>query len=129
MSYSTYYPFKSEADEKEYWQYYKGTAAQLWPVPFENILVPTDFGSTFVRASGPKNAPPLVLLHGITATSMMWAPNVGAWSKDYRVYAVDIINDYGLSRNTTLYLAQTTIIAVAGPSLRWFRDYTIRLIW
>jgi pimeloyl-ACP methyl ester carboxylesterase len=100
MFYSTYYPFKSEADEKEYWQYYKGTAAQLWPVPFENILVPTDFGSTFVRASGPKNAPPLVLLHGITATSMMWAPNVGAWSQDYRVYAVDIINDYGLSRNT-----------------------------
>jgi pimeloyl-ACP methyl ester carboxylesterase len=44
-----------------------------------------------VIVSGPKNAPPLVLLHGIMATSTMWTPNIADFSKDYRVYAIDMM--------------------------------------
>jgi pimeloyl-ACP methyl ester carboxylesterase len=104
MSYSPYYPFKSKQTKQDYTDYYNETAQRIWPVPFENKIVDTDYGPTFIRVSGPVDAPPLVLLHGITATSLMWAPNVLAWSQYFRIYAVDTINDYGLSINTKALL-------------------------
>lgn len=95
-----YYPFQSEKAKEAYTKYYRTQEEETWPVPFEDITVETSFGSTFVRVSGPKEAPPLILLAGITATSLMWYPNVALWAKTYRVYAIDTINDYGLSVNT-----------------------------
>jgi len=46
---------------------------------------------THIIVSGPSNAPPLVLLHGYMATSAMWAPNIADFSRDYRVYAIDVM--------------------------------------
>ena len=46
---------------------------------------------THIIVSGPKDAPPLVLLHGYMATSAMWAPNIADVSKDYRVHAIDVM--------------------------------------
>jgi hypothetical protein len=55
---------------------------ELWPVPYEEIEILTRFGMTHVVISGPKDAPPLVLLHGQCGTLTMWATNVADWSKD-----------------------------------------------
>ena len=66
-------------------------AMKLWPVPYEEMDIPTLFGMTHVVVSGPKDAPPLVLLHGYWATSTMWSINIAAFSKDHRVYAVDVM--------------------------------------
>lgn len=66
-------------------------AMKLWPVSYEDLLIPGPFGRTHVIVSGPKEAPPLVLLHGYMATSTMWAPNIADFSKDYRVYAIDVM--------------------------------------
>ena len=66
-------------------------AMKLWPVPYEELEIPSRFGMTHVIVSGPKEAPPLVLLHGYMATSTMWAPNIADFSKDYRVYAIDVM--------------------------------------
>lgn len=96
----SYHPFQSQAAKAAYTKYYRQQEEENWPVPYEDIMVDTIYGSTFVRVSGPKDGPPLVLLSGITATSLMWVPNVETWSQHYRVYAVDTINDYGLSVNT-----------------------------
>jgi pimeloyl-ACP methyl ester carboxylesterase len=60
-------------------------------------MAPTSFGQTFVRISGPAGAPPLVLLPGGTATSLMWAPNIRAFSEAYRTFAIDPIGDAGRS--------------------------------
>jgi hypothetical protein len=62
-----------------------------WPVPYEEINTLSRFGTTHVVVCGPKSAPPLVLLHGYMATLTMWLPNISAFSKDYRVYAVDVM--------------------------------------
>jgi pimeloyl-ACP methyl ester carboxylesterase len=66
-------------------------AMKLWPVPYEEIEIPSRFGMTHVVVSGPKDAPPLVLLHGYWATSTMWTPNIADFSKDFRVYAIDVM--------------------------------------
>jgi len=52
---------------------------------------------THIIASGPTGAPPLVLLHGQFATLTMWSPNIADFSKDYRVYAIDVMGQPGKS--------------------------------
>lgn len=64
------------------------------------MYVPTRFGETHVIASGPQDAPPLVLLHALLATATSWYRNVAALSQSYRVYAVDIIGEGDPSRPT-----------------------------
>jgi pimeloyl-ACP methyl ester carboxylesterase len=62
--------------------------------------VQTSYGNTFIRISGPTNAPSLVLLPSTSASSLIWMPNIKALSAHYRVYAVDNIYDFGRSVNT-----------------------------
>ena len=68
-----------------------------WPVPNEQLFIPTREGETFVVASGPKHAPPVVLLHGTMAMTAMWMREVQLWASHFRIFAVDIIGDAGLS--------------------------------
>ncbi|WP_169987522.1 alpha/beta fold hydrolase [Microbispora sp. H10836] len=68
-----------------------------WPVPSERLRIPTREGETFVIASGPPQAPPLLLLHGSSTTCVMWLGDVATWAPHFRVYAVDLIGEPGLS--------------------------------
>jgi pimeloyl-ACP methyl ester carboxylesterase len=90
------HPFLSAKAQKRYLAGYDARA-QLWPVPSQTQMVTGRYGQTFVRISGPVDAPPLVLLHGISSNSLAWLPNVEALSAHYRVYAVDHIFDFGRS--------------------------------
>jgi len=67
------------------------TALKSWPVPYEELDIPTCFGTTHVIVTGPADAPPLVLLHGYMATSTMWLPNIADFSRQHRVYAIDVM--------------------------------------
>lgn len=88
--------FRSAKGEKAVRERYRELLAD-WPVPHEELSVPTRQGETFVIASGPADAPPVVLLHGTGINSVMWKTDVGPLSKHYRVYAVDLIGEPGLS--------------------------------
>jgi len=88
--------FKTEAGEREIRRRYE-QALTDWPVPAEHLRVPTREGDTFVLACGPDDAPPLLLLHGSGSNAMMWMGDVPTWAKRFRVYAVDIIGEPGLS--------------------------------
>ncbi len=68
-----------------------------WPVPADHLWVDTREGTTFVVACGPKDAPPLVLLHGALTNSAIWMFDAELWSQSFRVYAVDVIGEPGLS--------------------------------
>ncbi|WP_433663654.1 alpha/beta fold hydrolase [Nocardia sp. CA-128927] len=88
--------YKSESGAAKVRRRYEELLAE-WPVPAEHLRVPTREGETFVVASGPKGAPPLVLLHGSGAKTSMWRGEVASWATHFRVYAVDIIGEPGAS--------------------------------
>lgn len=68
-----------------------------WPVSKEELRIPTGQGETFVIACGPKDAPPLIAFHGAQANSTTWMFDTVAWSRDFRVYLVDVVGDAGFS--------------------------------
>lgn len=88
--------FKTPEGEAAYLATYNALM-NLWPVPYEEIEIPTQFGVTHIVTSGPKDASPLVLLHGQFATLTMWSPNVADFSKGYRIYAIDVMGQPGKS--------------------------------
>jgi pimeloyl-ACP methyl ester carboxylesterase len=96
------HPFRSAEARDQYMKLYE-KREKSWPVTDDKRFVETSQGRTFVRMCGPTDAPPLVLLPGANATSLMWAHNILALSVHYRVYAVDSIFDYGLSVYTTTF--------------------------
>ncbi|MBI4894047.1 MAG: alpha/beta hydrolase [Acidobacteria bacterium] len=100
MSLADYYPYRSAESRDLCLRYLEGLAAERWPIASEARLIPTTFGATFARISGPPDAPTLLLLHGAGSTSLMWAPNVAALSRDFRTVAVDQVGEFGGSACT-----------------------------
>ena len=97
-----YHPFRSKKTKQQYLAFYD-TIAKDWPVDSETRMIDTSYGQTYVRISGPVDAPPLVLMHGAGATSLSWIPNIEALSQSYRTYAVDNIYDVGRSTFTKIF--------------------------
>ena len=54
--------FKSPEGQAEFMAAYEATL-KLWPVPYEPMDITGRYGRTHLVASGPKDAPTLVLLH------------------------------------------------------------------
>jgi pimeloyl-ACP methyl ester carboxylesterase len=96
MEMNEFHPFRSERAKAEYFAF-EETLAKKWPVLSEERLVETSFGRTFMRVSGPTDAPPLVLLPGGGSNSLIWNANIAALSQKYRTFALDNIYDYGRS--------------------------------
>jgi len=89
-----YHPFVS-TEAKELFLRDYGRRAAAWPIPSEELYVDTPYGKTFVRVSGPIDAPPLILLPGANTSSLMWIPNIEDLAKAHRVFAVDSVASYG----------------------------------
>ncbi|WP_216216168.1 alpha/beta fold hydrolase [Amycolatopsis aidingensis] len=70
-----------------------------WPLPYEDLTVETSFGPTYVRRSG-GDGEPLVLLHGMSDTSLMWQPYVAGLGPDHALYAVDSMGKPGRTVQT-----------------------------
>ena len=71
--------------------------------PYESITVNTRFGFTHVLITGPKDAPSLVLLPSpSTGMAVDWKRSLASFSKEYRVYAFDLIGGIGKSAPTRL---------------------------
>ncbi|WP_242824052.1 hypothetical protein [[Clostridium] dakarense] len=72
--------FKSEEGKKEVLKYYE-SLIKNWDFPHEEIRVNTSYGETFIIASGKKELPPLILLHGSGMNSVMWINEMVEYSK------------------------------------------------
>lgn len=91
--------YKSPAGERAIMALYDRVLADYWPTPYETLTIPTRHGNTFIIASGEESAPqmPLVLLHGAASNSGIWAADVVEYSRQRRVYAVDLPGEPGKS--------------------------------
>jgi pimeloyl-ACP methyl ester carboxylesterase len=90
------YITKASASNTAYFEAYDETL-KLWNVAYEELYIPTTNGIAHVIVSGPENAEPVVLLHGMNASSTMWYPNIEALTKNHRVFAIDFILEPGKS--------------------------------
>ncbi|MDI4643706.1 alpha/beta fold hydrolase [Cohnella hashimotonis] len=88
--------FKSQKGQGAILQFYDAMI-ERWPVPHEKINIETRLGNTHIIASGDVKAPPLILLHGSAMNAAMWIGDTAAYSRSYRVYAVDIPGEPGRS--------------------------------
>jgi pimeloyl-ACP methyl ester carboxylesterase len=92
--------YKSQEGEKLVQERYR-KFLDRWPIPNQQFHVPTREGETFVvscgNACGDEAAPPLLLLHGAVANAVTWMRDAPAWAAHFRVYAVDLIGEPGLS--------------------------------
>jgi pimeloyl-ACP methyl ester carboxylesterase len=88
--------FRSDDGEARYLAAYDAVL-QGWPVPYEELDLPTRHGRTHVIASGPADAPPLVLLPSFAGTAAVWRLNAEGLSRHFRVYALDVIGQPGKS--------------------------------
>ena len=91
-----YHPFKSQKAKVKFLELYNNAAKQ-WPVPSQSVILGTSYGRTFIRISGPEDAPSLVLLHPGGSNSLSWIPQIKTLSEYFRTYAIDNIYDFGLS--------------------------------
>jgi|WetSurSiteA1Bulk_404760.scaffolds.fasta_scaffold02434_5 pimeloyl-ACP methyl ester carboxylesterase len=88
--------FKTEDGKAKTIMAYDATLAH-WPVPYEELDIPTRFGSTHLIASGPLEAKPIILLHGQDSCAISWIYNIADLSQGFRTYALDTIGDIGKS--------------------------------
>jgi pimeloyl-ACP methyl ester carboxylesterase len=88
--------FKSATAARDVLERYRAVLSR-WPVANTQFTVSTHAGDTFVVASGDPDAPPLVLLHGSLSNAAAWMFDVAIWSKHFRVVAIDMIGEAGLS--------------------------------
>ena len=86
-------------------QQYRALEDELWreafPTPPERLTVETEVGSTVVY-HWPGTGVPVLLLHGMGATSLMWAGCIKAMA-GREVYAVDTPGDVGRSTQRVAY--------------------------
>ncbi len=95
------YAFRSQEGKSDVLKAYD-LLLEGWLLPNEKLYVNTRYGSTFVIATGEKQAPPLILLHGSAMNSIMWLSDVKEYSRNFRVYAVDIPGEPGRSDENQL---------------------------
>jgi pimeloyl-ACP methyl ester carboxylesterase len=89
--------FTNKKGEQKYIAAYNASL-KLWPVPYEEKNIQTSWGTAHVIITGPAKGEPLVLFHGMDASSTMWYPNIKDYSSKYRVYAIDYILEAGKSK-------------------------------
>ena len=88
--------FKSEEGKRQLLSYYDDLLKEL-KIPFAKINIETPWGNTHILSSGNPQAPPMILLHGSSMTSIMWVSDMQKYYKNYRVYAIDIPGEPGYS--------------------------------
>ncbi len=108
------YLLNKNPDSLNYTQLYN-RALNLWELPFEEVDCPTQYGNAHVIITGPKDAPPLVLLHGMNASSTMWYANIEALSENHRVYCIDFLLEVNKS-------AMKGDIAGTPAVMKWYDE-------
>jgi pimeloyl-ACP methyl ester carboxylesterase len=110
--------FKSEAGRRAILACLEKALAQAASIfPHRRRIVQTVFGGTHIIEIGEADHPVLLLLHGTGSNSATWMADIPRWSRHFRVIAVDIVGEPGLSAERRLTLASAP--GSRACSTRW----------
>lgn len=79
-----------------------GRQLARFTTPVRSLDLLTRYGYTHVIASGPAGAVPVLLLHGINTSAVVWRPQIEGLAAVYRIYAPDVVGFTGRSATTRL---------------------------
>jgi pimeloyl-ACP methyl ester carboxylesterase len=89
--------FKNAKVQERVWQSYQQLVDQ-WPIPLEELDLPTTYGLTHCILTGQKSNPPLFLFHGVGDNSaVMWLLNIEELSRHFYCVAIDTLGGPGKS--------------------------------
>jgi pimeloyl-ACP methyl ester carboxylesterase len=89
--------FRGDKQRVRFLAAYDAAFAALWPTPWTEADVETDFGTTHVHRYGSDTGVPVVLLHGSNSNAVQWYPFLAALGARHPVIALDTIGDPGRS--------------------------------
>jgi pimeloyl-ACP methyl ester carboxylesterase len=92
--------FRSSQAADQYGQRYDDLVEAYWPVPQDELDLPSRFGTTRVRVSGEGDAVPLLLVHPTAGSSAGWYPLIKPLCAGRRVFTPDTIGGAGRSVQT-----------------------------
>lgn len=117
--------FRSPDAATRYHALYDELVARLWPVARQELDVPTRFGATHVRRSGPapggpergepEQGVPVVLIHPTSGASFSWYRLIEPLSRNQPAYTPDTIGTAGRS-------VQTAPVRTARDLAVWLDD-------
>jgi pimeloyl-ACP methyl ester carboxylesterase len=93
--------YRSPVGKEIILELYDRTVGELG-IEFEDHVIDTRFGQTHVIATGPKDAPPVIALHGGNEYTPNTLRNITPFCDQFRVFAVDTIGHPGKSAETRL---------------------------
>jgi pimeloyl-ACP methyl ester carboxylesterase len=88
--------YRSRAGARAVEEQYRALLAE-WPVAHTCHRIATGQGETFILECGRPDGASLLLIHGGLANSTTWIADVAVWAPHFRIYAVDVIGEPGLS--------------------------------
>jgi pimeloyl-ACP methyl ester carboxylesterase len=94
--------FKSDEGRDKIRAYYNQVLSFF---AFKQQYISTTYGNTFLLEAGEGKNPVVVLLHGSCSNSAFWVAEMTELSKNFHVFAVDIIGEAGNSDEVRLELS------------------------
>lgn len=88
--------FRNPEAKEEIRKLYRQKLDEL-PISYEFMRIETTYGDTNIVITGPKNKPPLVLLHGSNGCAPVAIEAMIGLTNNFRIYAVDIPGQPNLS--------------------------------
>lgn len=107
--------FRSPGAEEQYYEIYDRFVTEHWPIPADELDIPSRFGRTHVRRSGSEPGTPIVLVHPTSGSSLGWHSLVASLCERHPVYTPDTIGTAGRS-------VQTKPIESADDLSVWLED-------
>ncbi len=108
--------FRTPEDRIAYAELY-GDAVRRAPIPVTERDVLTSFGTTHVLQVGDPTKPPLVALHAMSTSSVMWLPLLAVLAAEHHVHLLDAVGDMGLSTSTAPATGAADVVAWLDEAL------------
>jgi pimeloyl-ACP methyl ester carboxylesterase len=105
--------FKSEEGKQKIQSHYR-EILKRWPVANRSYSVRAHGIGTHIIESGSRGDPPLLLFHGTSSNSASWMADVPLWSQHFRVLAVDLPGEPGLSEDRRLSVSDASYVDWIG---------------